>query len=100
MDAREADGQRWALAEDLRRTLDRRLVVGRTTSRDPGVDGRADVIVATAALEVGFNDTEVGAVLQHKAPRSIAEARSSGQAPGDRYYSIGLRSRPNRVPGI
>jgi len=72
LEAREADGQRWALAEDLRGSLDNRLVVGRTTSRDPGVDGRADVIVATAALEVGFNDTEVGAVLQHKAPRSFA----------------------------
>jgi hypothetical protein len=72
LDAREADGQRWALAEELRGTLDGRLVVSRTTSRDPGVDGRADVIVATAALEVGFNDTEVGAILQHKAPRSFA----------------------------
>ncbi len=71
-DAREADGQRWALAEQLRGSLERRLVVGRTTSRDPGVDGTADVIIATSALEVGFNDPDVGAVLQHKAPRSFA----------------------------
>ena len=72
LEARESDGKRWALAEDLRGSLNSRLAVGRTTSRDPGVDGRADVIVATAALEVGFNDPDVGAVLQHKAPRSFA----------------------------
>jgi DEAD/DEAH box helicase/Helicase conserved C-terminal domain len=70
--ARDADGQRWILAERVGRNLRTPLVIGRTTSRDPGVDGRADVIVATAALEVGFNDPLVGAVLQHKAPRSFA----------------------------
>lgn len=32
----------------------------------------ADVIVATAALEVGYNDDQVGAVLQHKSPRNMA----------------------------
>ena len=71
-DAREKLGQRWSLAEDLRESLSNELRVERTTSRDPGVASRADVIVATAALEVGFNDTSVGAVLQHKAPRSSA----------------------------
>ena len=71
-DAREKMGQRWALAEELRESLSNELRVERTTSRDPGVASRADVIVATAALEVGFNDISVGAVLQHKAPRSSA----------------------------
>ena len=71
-DAREKLGQRWSLAEDLRESLSNELRVERTTSRDPGVASRADVIVATAALEVGFNDIGVGAVLQHKAPRSSA----------------------------
>lgn len=69
---RDLAGQRWAVAETIGRPVRRRLVIGRTTSRDPGVDGRADVIVATSALEVGFNDTTVGAVLQHKAPRNFA----------------------------
>lgn len=69
--ARDADGQRWILPERVGHTLHERLVVGRTTSRDPGVEGRANVVVATAALEVGFNDPLVGAVLQHKAPRSF-----------------------------
>ncbi len=70
--ARDADGQRWRLPETVGRQLSTRLVIGRTTGRDPGVDGRADVIIATSALEVGFNDPLVGSVLQHKAPRSFA----------------------------
>jgi hypothetical protein len=70
--ARERDGQRWQMAEELQGQLGNRLVIGRTTSRDPGVDVTANVIVATSSLEVGFNDPAVGAVFQHKAPRSAA----------------------------
>ncbi|HZP88594.1 MAG TPA: protein DpdJ [Burkholderiales bacterium] len=69
---RELEGQRWLLAEELRGSLDNRLAVSRTTSRDQGVDMATDVVVATSALEVGFNDPDVGAVLQHKAPRGVA----------------------------
>src|SRR5262249_26342110 len=32
----------------------------------------ANVVIATSALEVGFNDSTVGAVIQHKAPHSLA----------------------------
>ena len=53
-------------------TLSDRLQITRTTSHDVGVDTVSNVIVATSSLEVGFNDPEVGAVLQHKAPRSFA----------------------------
>lgn len=70
--ARDMDGQRWRAAETIGRNLADRLTIARTTSRDPGVDGGADVVVATSALEVGFNDPTVGAVLQHKAPRNSA----------------------------
>ena len=69
---RDADGQLWRLPERLGRNLEHRLRLGRTTSRDPGVVANTDVIVATAALEVGFNDPSVGAILQHKAPHSAA----------------------------
>ena len=31
-----------------------------------------DALVATASLEVGFNDKQVGAVIQHKAPKGSA----------------------------
>lgn len=30
------------------------------------------MVIATASLEVGFNDPSVGMVIQHKAPRNVA----------------------------
>jgi ATP-dependent helicase Lhr and Lhr-like helicase len=67
-------GQNWKLVEDIGHVLTtgNRTVIGRTTSQDSGVDADASVVVATASLEVGFDDPEVGAVLQHKAPMSSA----------------------------
>ena len=67
-------GQNWALVEEIGHVLapGSRVRVGRTSSQDTGVDADADIVVATAALEVGFDDPEVGAVLQHKAPHSAA----------------------------
>lgn len=69
--ARYQDGQVWGLAEQLGR-LPAGLTVARTSSQDRGVDTAADVIVATAALEVGYDDPRVGLVVQHKAPRDMA----------------------------
>jgi hypothetical protein len=69
---RDLDGQRWRACEKIGRDLSDRLVVGRTSSQDPGVLAEADVIVATPSLEVGYNDDQVGAVIQHKAPRNMA----------------------------
>lgn len=69
---RDRDGQRWRMCEQVGHDLRIPLVVGRTTSQDSGVNAKANVIVATAALEVGFNDPHVGAVVQHKAPRNAA----------------------------
>lgn len=70
--AREDAGQLWDFAEQIG-TLQRAVRVSRTTSRDSGVDPDADIVVATASLEVGFDDPNVGAVLQHKAPRDAAQ---------------------------
>jgi hypothetical protein len=71
---READGQVWMLplrlGHDLRSSPG--LTVGRVSSQDPGMD-QAPVIIATASLEVGFDDDRVGAVLQHGAPRDMAQ---------------------------
>jgi hypothetical protein len=68
---RDDDGQHWWMPEEL--GFDgRSLRVARTSSQDAGVSMAADVIVTTASLEVGFDDPQVGAVLQHKAPRDIA----------------------------
>lgn len=69
--ARYPDGQSWDLPDKLGR-MGRSLRIARTSSQDAGVDSSADLIVATASLEVGFNDPRVGAVIQHKAPRDMA----------------------------
>lgn len=70
---RERYGQNWRMPEAVGHSLDERKAIGRTSSQDPGVADNADVIVATASLEVGFNDPFVGAVIQHKAPRGAAQ---------------------------
>ena len=67
-------GQHWGLCEWLGHRLQGTpIVVDRTSSQDSGVATNADIIVATASLEVGFNDPEVNVVLQHKAPRDPAQ---------------------------
>lgn len=72
---RQPLGQAWDMCESLGHHLDNAsaLRIGRTSSQDPGVAAASDVIVATASLDVGFNDPTVGAVLQHKAPRDPAQ---------------------------
>lgn len=73
--ARFEDGQSWRLADAVGHPpeLTQRIVVDRVSSQDTGVNFAADVVVATASLEVGFDDDRVGAVIQHKAPRSVAQ---------------------------
>ncbi len=67
-------GQSWQMCEDIGHPygLARPLRLSRTSSQDAGVEQGSDVVVATAALEVGYNDPDVGAVMQHKAPRDWA----------------------------
>jgi ATP-dependent helicase Lhr and Lhr-like helicase len=60
------------MCESIGFDLSDRLLIGRTSSQDTGVDRDADITVATASLEVGFNHPGVGAVLRHKAPRGTA----------------------------
>lgn len=68
------DGQAWEMCEWIGHDLapGARAQIGRTSSQDSGVDARAEVVVASPSLEVGIDDDAVGAVLQHKAPRSSA----------------------------
>lgn len=73
---RRAQGQTWDLCRWLGHSLDvgtASLRIERTSSQDMGVAKNADVVVATAALEVGYNDPEVNVVLQHKAPKDPAQ---------------------------
>ena len=71
--ARYSGGQDWDFLESvIGHDLSNRLSIARTTSSDRGVDPDSEVIVATAALEVGYDDPAVGVIIQHKAPRDIA----------------------------
>jgi hypothetical protein len=74
-------GQSWLLCEEIGHGLELPLSIGRTSSQDTGVTPNSDVIVATASLEVGFNDPEVGGVIQHKSPRDIASLPTSNNRP-------------------
>lgn len=68
----DREGQYWWLPEELGFGI-RSLQVSRTSSQDTGVDQFTDIVVATPSLEVGYDDPRVGAILQHKAPRDIAQ---------------------------
>ena len=70
--AMDAEGQIWKLPVLLGHDLHTRLCIDRISSQDPGIDARADIVIATSSLEVGYDDPAVGMVLQHKAPRSAA----------------------------
>ncbi len=71
---RDVDGQWWQISEILGHNMDvdRRLRVTRVSSQEPGVDDKSELVVATATLEVGYSDDNVGAVIQHKAPSDPA----------------------------
>jgi hypothetical protein len=71
--SRERAGQNWSMPEAIGHLLDERKRIGRTSSQDPGVARGLDLIVATASLEVGYNDAGVGCIIQHKAPREAAQ---------------------------
>lgn len=66
-------GQDWRLSTRIGHSLNQRHRVERTTSYHGGVDHDAEIVVATAALEVGYDDPAVGVVVQHKAPRDMAQ---------------------------
>lgn len=93
-------GQTWRLSENLGHQLRTRLKVARTSSQDPGVDAGADLVFATSSLEVGFDDPDVGMVLQHKAPRSPASFLQrkgrAGRRPGVRPWCVVVLSGHGR----
>ncbi len=65
-------GQDWRVCEELGHLPSDRLSIQRVSSQDRGIDSSSDVVVATATIEVGFDDPTVGVVVQHKAPRGMA----------------------------
>ncbi len=94
---RYQDGQSWDIVEEIGHQLsgtlnEGALRIGRTSSQDAGVDSGANLIVATASLEVGFNDPRVGLVIQHKAPRDSAaflqRKGRAGRSPHMRPWTV------------
>jgi hypothetical protein len=76
-----AAGQQWRAIEEIGWDLGQSLGVSRTSSQDSGVSATSELVVATASLEVGFDDDRVGAVIQHKAPyRSASFVQRRGRA--------------------
>ena len=74
-------GQQWRAVEDIGWDLGQPLGVSRTSSQDSGVSAASQLVVATASLEVGFDDDRIGAVVQHKAPyRSASFVQRRGRA--------------------
>lgn len=65
-------GQMWNACNEIGNSLSTPLTIDKVNSQDTGVDATAKVIVATSSLEVGYDDSAVGAVVQHKAARGAA----------------------------
>jgi Helicase conserved C-terminal domain len=68
----DREGQVWNLPQRLGHDLAQALSISRCSSQDPGVSVSSRVVLATSSLEVGYDDPEVGIVLHHKMPRSMA----------------------------
>lgn len=85
-------GQIWELPRLIGYNLEDALRISRCSSQDSGVNVGSDLIVASASLEVGFDDPEVGAVLHHKKPVSmssfIQRKGRAGRRPGMRPLTI------------
>jgi hypothetical protein len=69
---RESEGQLWRLTETIGHDLNDSQKISRCSSQDPGANVSSDIIVATSALEVGFDDPEVGGTIHHKRPISMS----------------------------
>jgi len=65
-------GQDWRICERIGNPLNQKLEIDRVSSQDRGVKPSAKLVIASPSLEVGFNDSRVGAVLQHQTPYSMA----------------------------
>lgn len=94
-------GQIWALAKQIDPLgLQNSMKIDITSSQYKGVDAKAKFVVATSTLEVGYNDPQVGAVIQHKAPRNLASFLQrkgrAGRSRGMRPWTIVVTSAYGR----
>ncbi|WP_312474698.1 protein DpdJ [Neobacillus sp.] len=94
-------GQIWELAKKIDPlALQNPMKIDITSSQYKGVDSKAKFVVATSTLEVGYNDSSVGAVIQHKAPRNLASFLQrkgrAGRKRGMRPWTIVVTSSYGR----
>jgi Helicase conserved C-terminal domain/DEAD/DEAH box helicase len=69
---RDELGQNWWICEEIGHNLDQSLRIDSVSSLSPDLQSSADIIIATASLEVGYDDPTVGVVIQHKSPHNDA----------------------------
>ena len=99
--AQVALGQIWAIPKLINpNSLRQPLTLDITSSQHKGVKDSAKLVIATSTLEVGYNDTKVGAVIQHKAPRNLASFLQrkgrAGRSRGMRPWTIVVTSAYGR----
>lgn len=100
-DEQRRAGQLWEAATLIDPiSLRNPLTLDITSSQQKGVNTKARLVIATSTLEVGFNDPEVGAVIQHKAPRNLASFMQrkgrAGRTRGMRPWTIIVASAYGR----
>jgi len=87
-----ADGQIWELCTSIGHNLNTSLRISGCSSQRPGINSSSDLVIATSSLEVGFDDPEVGAVVHHKRPSSMASfvqrKGRSGRRRGMRPWTV------------
>lgn len=87
-----ADGQVWELCAFIGHNLNTTLRISGCSSQRPGINSSSDLVIATSSLEVGFDDPEVGAVVHHKRPSSMASfvqrKGRSGRRRGMRPWTV------------
>lgn len=90
------EGQIWELPLGIGHDLSQPLEVSRCSSQDPGANANSDIILATSSLEVGFDDPQVGMILHHKAPISMASfvqrKGRAGRTRGSRPWTVVILS--------
>ncbi|WP_144551315.1 protein DpdJ [Peribacillus simplex] len=94
-------GQIWNAASQIdSSSLVNPLRVDITSSQQKGVNVDAKLVIATSTLEVGYNDPQVGAVIQHKAPHSVASfiqrKGRAGRQRGMRPWTVVITSAYGR----
>jgi len=94
-------GQVWPIADSIsEKTLKNPISIDKTSSQSRGVDKKAKFVVTTSTLEVGYNDSELGGIIQHKSPHNLAsflQRKGRGGRPrGMRPWTVVITSAYGR----